>query len=90
MKRSLFSMSLAALALCAGCANNYYASSSADNSRAPSQATVTTTATGTLTAGLAPSTVCQDGSVLPPNSACALLGGVDRQSTYSAAFEHYY
>ena len=74
MKRSVFSMSLLALALCAGCADTYYA----------------TTRTTTMGAGPAPATICQDGSVMQPNSACALHGGVDRQATYAGAFEHYY
>ena len=35
-------------------------------------------------------TVCQDGSVVTADRACAPHGGVDRQSTYARAFPSYW
>ena len=78
MKLSLLSISVLALALCAGCADTYH----------PHTATVTTTTT--MGAGPASGTVCQDGTLLPPNSRCALHGGVSRQTTYVQTFPSYW
>jgi hypothetical protein len=90
MKRSLFCLPLLALALCAGCADTYYASPYAySSSPAYSRTTVITTRTTTMGAGPMTGTVCQDGTLMPPNSACALHGGIDRQTTYWSAFPHY-
>ena len=84
MKQSVLSLSLLALALCAGCADTYYASQ-------PYAQTTTVTTTHTIAMGAGPvvGTVCQDGSLMPPNSACLRHGGVDRQTTYSSAFPRY-
>ena len=77
MKRSLISMSL--LALCAGCAGTHFSSPTA----------VTAPQTTMMAAGAATVTVCQDGALMQADSACALHGGVDRQSTYAGYFPRY-
>lgn len=92
MKRSVLSLSLLAAVLCAGCADTYYARPTAYYSSPEySRTTVTTTRTTTLGAGPATmmGTLCQDGTLLPASSGCALHGGVDRQSTYWQAFPRY-
>ena len=100
MNRILFSLSLLALALCGGCADTYYTSPYAYTT-APSYAystspayssrtIVTTTRTTTMGAGpVVTGTMCRDGTMLPANSACALHGGVDRQTTYYQSYPRY-